>query len=480
VSRRTGLPQAARRALPATAAIVGVAVALRLIYHPWYGNYDTRYALLWARDALRGLTPDYTTPFAPTPHPLETAVSTLGVAFGDQVMVWIPLLCFGALVWVVYRLGAELFSPGAGVVAALVVLTRPVLLRGTVLGYQDTAFALVIVSAVLLEARRPRRGVPVLALLVLAGLMRPEAWVLAGLYVLYLWRSRTPRERAALAALAALAPALWALSDLVVTGDLLHSLHGTAALAEDLDRPREIEEAPYWAAVYYGAALREPLLIGIPIGLAFAWRHRMRQAVLPLAVVAVITAVFVIGPLFGLPLISRYVRTPAVLLTVFYGLAVVGWRGLPAGRERTRWKWAGIAAAALSIAFLPWHAAMLEKQHQRLQRDNRLYVALRTAAQAPQVRAAFERCGGIATADNRPIPFVRWWIDGPPGSVRTVLQGQGRLGELLIAPRRSRNARRFYGKRFPRVDLPAGWRTIYQNRSWRVSAGTGCPVRGPG
>ena len=30
----------------------------------------------------------------------------------------------------------------------------------------------------------------------LAGLLRPEAWVLSGLYVLYLWRGAEPRERA--------------------------------------------------------------------------------------------------------------------------------------------------------------------------------------------------------------------------------------------------------------------------------------------
>ena len=79
---------------------------------------------------------------------------------GDALMLWLILLCFGLLVWLTYRLGAELFSPWAGVVAALVVLTRPALERDALLGYQDTAFACVIVGAVLLEARRraPRRG----------------------------------------------------------------------------------------------------------------------------------------------------------------------------------------------------------------------------------------------------------------------------------------------------------------------------------
>ena len=56
-------------------------------------------------------------------------------------MLWAVLLCFGVLVWLAYRLGAELFSPWVGVVTALVVLTRPALERDALLGYQDTAFA---------------------------------------------------------------------------------------------------------------------------------------------------------------------------------------------------------------------------------------------------------------------------------------------------------------------------------------------------
>ena len=89
-------------------------------------------------------------------------------------------------------------------------------------------------------------------------------------------------------------------------------------------RRRSVSDVPYWTAQYFGYALREPLVLGVPIGLAFAWFHARRQAVLPLAVVVAMVAVFAIGPIFGLPLIRRYIATPAVLLTLFYGLAVVG------------------------------------------------------------------------------------------------------------------------------------------------------------
>src|ERR671917_1498844 len=171
-----------RRAFPAAATVAGAALVLWLVYRPWHLNYDARYALLWARDLWTGHAPEYTADFAPTPHPLQTAVSSLALPFGDasdQVLTWMVLLCFGLVGYLVYRLGAELFNRPAGAVAAAVVLTRPIMERDALLAYQDIPFAALVIGAVLLEARRPRRGAPVLALLAIAGLLRPEAWVLA-------------------------------------------------------------------------------------------------------------------------------------------------------------------------------------------------------------------------------------------------------------------------------------------------------------
>ena len=50
---------ALQRMLPGTVTIVGIAALLRVVYDPWYLNYDARYALLWARDAWHGFLPDF-------------------------------------------------------------------------------------------------------------------------------------------------------------------------------------------------------------------------------------------------------------------------------------------------------------------------------------------------------------------------------------------------------------------------------------
>jgi hypothetical protein len=469
--------RALRPALPGLGVVVGVAAAMRLLYAPWYGNYDVRYALLWARDLWHGHTPEYNADFAPTPHPLSIAWSSIGLPFGDHagsVMVLGVLLAYGVLVWLVYRLGAELFSPWVGAIAAAVVFTRPAIQRDALLGYQDVPFAALIIGATLLEARRPRRGTAVLVALGFAGLLRPEAWVLAGLYALYLWPHSSPRERARWIALAAAAPLLWALTDLLVTGDALHSLHGTADLAEEAGRRRKVTQVPNWTARYLGFTLREPLIVGIPIGLAFAWLHRRRQATLPLAVVVAMLAVFAVGPIFGLPLIGRYVRTPAELLALFYGLAVAGWALLPQGRSRRRWLAIGVFSLALSVAFIPRHVTLLRGVHKRIELDSAYYHSLRDVTRSQTVRAAFAACAPISAADHRPIPYLRYWLKGEPGSVTTIEKHVSPLGDVLLLPRRSRVIKRFYSHHVPRTRAPAGYETIYRNRSWRVLARPGC------
>ena len=468
-----------RRGLPAAGTIVGAAVLLKLVYHPWYLNFDARYALDWAHDIWHGLTPDYTAPYAPTPHPLSTLLSSLALPFGDggdRLILWLVLLAFGATVWLAYLIGAELFSPGVGIVTALVVLTRPALQRDAVLGYQDVWFEVVVLCAILLEVRRPRRGFAVLALLAVAGLLRPDAWLLAGLYFLYLLPA-TPdnRRRAALAALVLVGPVVWLLVDLAVTGDALHSLHGTAHLADVAGRRRHVTQAPRWTAQYLAFVLREPVLAGLPIGLWFAWKHRRRESALPIAAAVAILLAFAAGPIFGLPLIGRYVRTPAILLALFYGLAVLGWRLLPDGEARRRWMWAGAIAVLFSIAYLPWHYKKLHGLRTSTISNGKLYSDLRTASRAPAVRTAFAACGKrFSTADHRPIPFVRYWLHSGPGTVGTIEKHATPLSQLLLLPRHSRVANRLYRENFPRVQPPPGWRTIYTNRSWRVAASPRC------
>ena len=95
--------------------------------------------------------------------------------------------------------------------------------------FVDVPFLALVMWAAALEARRPRRGLAPMALLAAAGLLRPEAWVLAGLYWLWCLPGRSPGARLRLLGLAAAAPVAWCLVDLAVTGDPLFSVRSTSS-----------------------------------------------------------------------------------------------------------------------------------------------------------------------------------------------------------------------------------------------------------
>jgi len=112
------------------------------------------------------------------------------------VTVALGFLALSACGWVVYRLGVAWFGRAAGALAALILVTRVPLLSYGVRAYVDIPYLLLVLCALLVETRRRRAGAPVLVLLALAGLLRPEAWVFSGLYWIYFVRL-TPRTACA-------------------------------------------------------------------------------------------------------------------------------------------------------------------------------------------------------------------------------------------------------------------------------------------
>jgi hypothetical protein len=216
--------------------------------------------------------------------------------------------------------------------------------------------------------------------------------------------------------------------------------------------------------------------VGIPIGVAFALRHRRRAALLLLAIAGVMTVLFMINPLFGLPLIARYVRTPAVLLAVFFGVAVAGWALLPRGRERQVWQALALIAVVVLAIFVPQNVRQLRHQRELFHRNGKLYADLRELARSPAVRTLADRCGPLLAADHRPVAHLRYWLDGNPGSVGTV-EGTDAEPRLLLVPKPNTRNRLFWRENFPAVVPPPGAVSAYDNRSWRLYSAR-CPGAG--
>jgi 4-amino-4-deoxy-L-arabinose transferase-like glycosyltransferase len=462
--------------------IAGSALVIFLVYGPPYLNYDASYSLVWAHDIAKGFTPDYNGFIAPTPHPLQTLVSFLALPLGSATtgfLAWLVLLSFGGIVWVVYLLGKELFNRPVGVLAAIIILSRPAFAKNADATYQDIPFVLFVCWALLLEIKNPRRGWPVLALLTLAGLLRPEAWVLAGLYWLWLFPERTWRERAGLAAMVAAGPVLWAISDYAIAGDFLHSFHGTKDLAAQLNRPRSTISAPYWTAKFFGFTLREPLIIGVPIGCAFLILKAKPQAKILLGVALLMTGTFILSTIGGLPLIARYVLTPTVLLAIVYASGVFGWLDLgPADPQRTMWKWIGVFSLMLSIVYIPWHVKEINVTQEKIHNYQSIQANLRAFADAPEFQKFYRACGRVSTTDHRPVPAFRFELGGQPGVVQSTGDSTHPLANLALYPASRLIAQKFYSA-IPDLSPPhqsggSAYDSVYKTWAWQLYASPEC------
>jgi hypothetical protein len=238
-----------RRAALAVGIVAALAGALWVAYGSGFVGYDGAYALVWGADLADGRAPDLETRSSPTPHPLVNALTFALAPLGDGARTALmvgSLLSVAALGLAAFAFGRALFGTAAGVLLALILLTRDLVVNGYYQALPDPAFLALVLAAATLVARDPRgerTAAPVLGLLGVAGLLRPEAWLLGGAYAVWAaWRAPA-RRRVALLAAAALPALVWMASDLALTGDPLHSLHGTSSAAERIGRPREIGTA---------------------------------------------------------------------------------------------------------------------------------------------------------------------------------------------------------------------------------------------
>jgi hypothetical protein len=401
-------------------ALLSLAAFTGFLVYPTYPNYDSYYSLLWGRELLGLDHLSFTANRAPTEHPLAIAFGALLTPLGsgaDRVMVACAVIAFVVLVAGVYALGKTAFTPLVGAAAAALLVTRFDFPFLAARAYIDIPYLAVVIWAAVIEARAPRqRAVLVLVLLAAAGLMRPEAWVLAGLYWLWLFPRATWRQRFAYAALAAVGPLVWAAVDLAVTGDPKYSLTATGDLAEELGRNKGGAAVPEALYAFLIKLAKFPVVIGGAVGLVLAVLLTPRRAVMPLALFLAGAGTFALVGFAGLSVIDRYLLVPSLCVMVFAAVFIAGWTML---RERSAWRrlWA-TAAAALVIFGVVFTATRvnLDQLHNELRFRGDAHTALVSVLRDPAVVAGL-RCGPVYVPNHKLIPDVRWILDRPRSGV---------------------------------------------------------------
>ncbi|CAB4926105.1 unannotated protein [freshwater metagenome] len=398
-------------------ALIGVVIAGTVVY-PTYSNYDTTYSLLWGRELLQGDTPSFEAYRAPTQHPLAVLVGAVFSLFGylgDRLFVLLMLAAFVVLVMGLYRLGRSAFTTLVGLIAAVIVCTRFDFPFLAARGYIDVPFLALVIWAAVLEVERPRRGRPVLWLLMLAGLLRPEAWVLSGIYWLWLLPRRTWRERLGDALIVASAPLIWAGLDYGVTGDPLYSQNHTSGLAEELGRSKGVGEVPHAMVTFMRALVKLPVAIAGIAGIGIAAVLAPSRLRVPLALILAGLLTFVMVGAAGLSVISRYLLAPSLMVMVFAAVAIGGWTMLAPSRLRTGW----MVVAGLAVVFaVTWTALRVNVSQltTELRQRGDARVGLKHLLDQDQVKAALA-CGPVLTPNHRLIGDVRWIMDLPEGKV---------------------------------------------------------------
>ena len=399
--------------------MAAVAAALWLVYGLGFVGYDSVYALIWGRQLSHGQLPDFfEADRQPDPASAADAVTTVLAPLGDRALpalAVLSLVAFAALGWGAFRLGRELFSLPTGIAFAVILLTRDLLVAGVYQALEEIPFLALVIWSIVLEAERRRRGAPVLVLLGLAGLLRPEAWLLSAAYLVYLLPPLASGQRVRMIALAAAAPLLWALSDLAITGDPLHSLHHTQKGAVRLERPRELDVALESGPRYLRFILHTPVVWGGLAGCVAGLWLLFARSILPAAVLAVGMLGFLGLGLADVPLLIRYYYVPASMLALFCAVAGFGWLHFARGtRVRRVWIAGALVLAAAAVWSLPRERERLETVRSASITRRGLEASLRELVQSPAGRAALRACPQLYVPDGRTAALVAYWLDEAP------------------------------------------------------------------
>jgi hypothetical protein len=509
------VPQALRNWLTPAAWVAGTAAVLLLLFPLGFPNYDTIYALLWGREMAHGLSPDMGAALPPTPHPLAELFGLVTTPFGDGAIdptMVVAYVSLGLVGYLVYRLGALWFDHPIGAVAALIVLTRAPYLSNGLRAYIDIPYIALCLGALLLETKRPRAGWPVLALLALAGLLRPEAWLFSFAYLAYLLlapasedpagasrqdeteeeesvsleradtqiagliRPAIVRARATLSSphgallvgLTLAGPVLWALFDWITAGSPTYSFTGTRETVDTLQRQTGPVDLVLYGPRRLGEVLQWPGMVGAAGGVVLGLAFLRRRSALGVSAAVLALAAFAVLASAGLAIIPRYTMLAAAILAVFTALALLGWRLLERGHPLRR-AWQAFAAIVLLmlVAWGPNQYDLLHRVDVDLTNQSEIEEDLGELADS----GAFEPlCLPISVPNHRAVPRLAFDLDVEPSSiVSSTEQRQPRRGYFL------KPASPFVVHNFVldpndparlEIAVPRGFHEIARNESW--------------
>jgi hypothetical protein len=371
-------------------ALVGLAAAF-ILTTQMRPSYDAFGWMVWGRQVLHW---NLNTDGAPSWKPLTFLFTVPYALTGREGQLWLWMLTATAAALagavfaarIAFRLsGASAERPWAGVLAAVLaaagVLGMSGLAKVVFIANSDPMNVTLCLAA--FDAHLSGRRRLCFALLVLAGLGRPEAWPLAAGFGLWLgWRSRMRGRIAILLALACL-PLAWFL----IPGLTSHSWLGAArfdlGLRTAVHGNRVIGVLSRLRSIY---AL--PMQIAVAGALLLALVRRDRRALAVAGAAAIWVAVEIGFALHGFSAVARYLLEPAALLIALTAGAI-GWlvRIAPFGRPVLRVVWI-VPLVVLLVALAPTVRSRVHEVRAEI------HLARHASLELTRLRAVIARVGG--------------------------------------------------------------------------------------
>ncbi|MGN6217323.1 MAG: hypothetical protein ACTHN7_10285, partial [Solirubrobacterales bacterium] len=478
----------ARNWLTPAAWVAAVTGALLLVFPVGFPNYDTIYALVWGREMAHGTGPDYGAALPPTPHPLADLLGLVTTPLGNGTITVTMIVAYVSLAlcgYLVYRLGTLWFDRWIGAVAAAIVLTRAPYLSNGLRAYIDLPFIALCLGALTIEAKRPRAGWPVLALLALAGLLRPEAWGFAIAYWLWLvFEFRRPTGRKAvhitanrpvgemvwLGLLAMAGPLLWILFDGVTTGNFLYSLTGTQETVETLKRKTGPVDLVLYGPRALGEVMQWPGMVGALGGVVLGFAFLRRRSALGLAAAVLALAAFAFLATAGLAILARYTMLASAILAIFVAVGLLGWRLLEPGHPwRRRWQLFAAVVLLMFVIWLPNQWSLDSTVNTDLTNQGRIENDLTDLVDA----GAFEPlCGKIAVPNHRAIPRLAFGLEIEPTQIVSASEEGVPKRGYFVKPASQFVIHNFILDPNDKTDFslptPKGFSEVARNDSWIV------------
>ncbi len=345
-------------------------------------GYDAWAWMVWARE-LTEFKLDTTG--GPSWKPLPVLVSApFAWIDGLAPFLWLALIRAAALyaLWLCGRCAAQLAGQPAAAAAfafaAFGLIVSTDLPRTALFGSSEPLLVAFALGALLLHLGS--RPLAALALLALAGLIRPELWLIALIYGLWC-AHQLGRRRGLIGALVIAPPLVWMVLDWAGSGGFAQG----AATAQGKTPTSAAREAIPALEVLsrLGDSVIAPVLLLALVALMLAWRRRSREVLwLALLVIGWVALVAVMAQL-GFTGARRYLAGPAALSCVLAGVGA-GWLIAAVSARRARYAAAGI----LALIFLGLGLFVLRTDARLLS------VALLDAEQSDQLSGAVTAAGG--------------------------------------------------------------------------------------